>query len=211
MNRATRAWLTGLALLAAVGQARAADAPPPAESTMSHAEKATFAGGCFWCMEPPFEKLEGVRSVTSGYTGGTVNNPTYQQVSSGATGHAEAVEIVYDPAKVSYERLLDVFWMNVDPTDPQGQFADKGSQYRTAIFYHSEEQKRLAEESKARLAQSGKFDKPLVTAIAPAGAFYPAEDYHQDYYKKNTVHYKLYRLGSGRETFLKRTWGDSGH
>jgi methionine-S-sulfoxide reductase len=173
----------------------------------THHMKATFAGGCFWCMEPPFEKLEGVISVTSGYTGGTKQDPTYEEVSSGKTGHAEAVQIVYDPATVTYEKLLEVFWMNIDPTQPDGQFADRGRQYRTAIFYHDEEQKRLAEASRASLERSGKFSRPIVTEVAPASAFYRAEDYHQDYYKKNAIHYKLYRIGSGREGFLKKTWG----
>ena len=174
-------------------------------------EIATFAGGCFWCMEPPFEKLEGVKSVTAGYTGGTVEEPTYEQVSSGKTGHAEAILVEYDSSKISYQKLLEVFWMNIDPTTPNAQFADHGSQYRTAIFYHSEEQKRLAEASKRQLEQSGKFDKPLITEIVPASPFYSAEDYHQDYYKKNAVHYKLYRAGSGREGFLKRLWGEKAH
>ena len=169
-------------------------------------EKATFAGGCFWCMEPPFEKLEGVRSVTSGYAGGTERNPTYEQVSSGKTGHAESVEVLYDPSQVAYEQLLDAFWMNIDPTQANGQFADHGTQYRTVIFYHTEEQRRLAEASKAALATSGKFTQPLVTEIVAAGAFYPAEEYHQDYYKKSPFRYMLYRSGSGREGFLKKTW-----
>ena len=172
---------------------------------------ATFAGGCFWCMEPPFEKLDGVFSVTSGYTGGTEPNPTYEQVSSGKTGHAESVQVVYDPSKISYQQLLDVFWMNVDPTTPNAQFADHGSQYRSAIFYHTEEQQRLAEVSKDALQRSGKFDKPIVTQIVPATAFYPAEEYHQDYYKKNAIRYKLYRIGSGRDGFLRRLWGDKAH
>jgi len=187
-----------------------------AEGDMRHAEnaagtiaKATFAGGCFWCMEPPFEKLEGVISVTAGYTGGTQTNPSYRDVSSGGTGHAEAIEIAYDRSKVSYEKLLEVFWQNIDPTQRDGQFADRGLQYRTAIFYHDEEQQRLAEASKAALQQSGKFDKPLVTEIVPASAFFPAEDYHQDYYKKNPLHYSLYRTGSGREGFLRKTWKPS--
>lgn len=200
----------GLAACLMIGIMDAVNAEDLMEQTMtrgSAAETATVAGGCFWCMEPPFEKLDGVRSVIAGYTGGAKVNPTYQEVSSGATGHAEAVQIVFDPSKVTYAQLLDVFWMNVDPTTPNAQFADKGSQYRTAIFCHSEEQRRLAEASKERLARSGKFDKPLVTEIVPASAFYPAEEYHQDYYKKNTVHYKLYRAGSGREGFLKRLWG----
>lgn len=179
---------------------------PPASPAPTY-EKATFAGGCFWCMEPPFEKLDGVLSVTSGYTGGINEHPSYQEVSSGSTGHAEAIEIVYDPTKVTYDTLLETFWQNIDPTQADGQFADRGRQYRTGIFYHTDEQKRLAEASKTHLAQSGKFTKPLVTEIAAASRFYPAEDYHQDYYKKNPIHYKLYKAGSGREGFLKKTWG----
>ena len=172
-------------------------------------EMATFAGGCFWCMEPPFKSLKGVRSVTSGYTGGTVAHPTYEQVCSGTTGHAEAIQVVYDPAKVTYEQLLKIFWKNIDPTMTNRQFADVGSQYRTAVFYHSEEQRRLAQASKEALARSEKFSKPLVTEIVSAAPFYPAEDYHQDYYKKNALRYKLYRSGSGREGFLKKLWGES--
>ena len=179
--------------------------------TRSTTETATLAGGCFWCMEGPFEALDGVVSVTSGYTGGAALNPTYAEVSSGATGHAEAVQIVYDPAQVSYARLLEVFWRNIDPTQPDGQFADHGRQYRTAVFYHSDEQRRQAEASKVALASSGQFTKPIVTEIIPAGPFYPAEDYHQDYYKKNPIRYKLYRVGSGREGFLKRIWGAAPH
>lgn len=172
-------------------------------------EKATFAGGCFWCMEPPYDKIKGVVSTTPGYTGGSKENPTYEEVSSGRTGHAESVEILYDPSQVSYSQLLDVFWHNIDPTTKDRQFVDTGSQYRTAIFYHSEEQKRLAEESKARLEKSGKFGKPIVTEIVPAGKFYPAEEYHQDYYKKNPRRYKFYRFNSGRDQYLKRIWGES--
>ncbi|PIQ84493.1 MAG: peptide-methionine (S)-S-oxide reductase [Candidatus Omnitrophica bacterium CG11_big_fil_rev_8_21_14_0_20_63_9] len=175
---------------------------------MPHTEIATFAGGCFWCMEPPFEKLPGVASVTSGYMGGSTERPTYEEVSSGASGHLEVVQVAYDPSQVAYEQLLEAFWMNVDPTQADGQFADKGQQYHTAIFYHTDEQRAQAQASKQRLAQSGKFSKPLVTEIRPATAFYPAEAYHQDYYKKNPIHYKLYRAGSGREGFLKRTWGE---
>ena len=174
-------------------------------------DTATFAGGCFWCMEPPFEKLEGVRSVTSGYTGGTEQHPTYEQVSSGKTGHAESVEVVYDPSTVTYEKLLETFWMNIDPTQADGQFADHGTQYRTAIFYHTEEQRRLAEASKERLARSGKFAQPIVTEIVPASAFYPAEAYHQDYYKKSPFRYMLYRSGSGREGFLHKVWDQKSH
>ena len=178
---------------------------------MAQRAQATFAGGCFWCMEPPFEKLEGVVSVTSGYTGGTELNPTYAQVSSGKTGHAEAIQVAYDPSKVTYQQLLDIFWRNIDPTQSDGQFADHGSQYRTAIFYHTEEQRQLAEASKQRLARSGTFDKPLVTAIVPVSAFYPAEEYHQDYYKKSPFRYQLYKAGSGREGFLRKAWGDQPH
>jgi peptide-methionine (S)-S-oxide reductase len=167
--------------------------------------KATFAGGCFWCMEPPFEKLAGVTSVTSGYTGGEKKNPTYEEVSAGNTGHAESVEVLYDPRKVSYEKLLDVFWHNVDPTTPNGQFCDFGTQYRTAIFYHDETQKRLAEESAKKLQQQLK--DPIVTQIVPAGPFYPAEEYHQDYYKKNAFRYKFYRYNCGRDQRLEQLWG----
>jgi len=170
-------------------------------------ERATFAGGCFWCMEPPFDKLDGVISTISGYTGGTEKNPTYEQVSSGKTGHLEAIEVTYDPSRVSYSQLLDVFWKNIDPTQNNGQFVDIGAQYRTAIFYHNEEQRRLALESRNRLQESRKFGKPIVTEIRPAMEFYSAEDYHQDYYMKNPIRYKYYRWGSGRDRFLEETWG----
>ncbi len=170
-------------------------------------EKATFAGGCFWCMEPPFDKLDGVISTTSGYTGGQVENPTYKQVSAGGTGHAEAVEILYDPDKVSYRKLLEVFWRQINPTTPDRQFVDVGSQYRSAIFYHNEEQRRQAEETKKEMAASGRFDGPIVTEIVPAGPFWPAEDYHQDYYVKNPLRYKFYRFGSGRDKYLEKVWG----
>lgn len=170
-------------------------------------EKATFAGGCFWCMEPPFEKLEGVREVISGYTGGHKENPTYEEVSAGGTGHLEAVEVIYDPSKVSYSKLLDVFWRQIDPTDPGGQFVDRGSQYRTAIFYHSEEQKRLAEKSREELAKSGRYDRPIVTEIIKASTFYRAEDYHQDFYKTHSLKYKYYRYRSGRDQYLEKIWG----
>lgn len=171
-------------------------------------EKATFAGGCFWCMEPPFDKLSGVISTTSGYAGGNEIMPTYEQVSSGRTGHFEAIEIVYDPEKVSYDKLLEVFWKNIDPTQANGQFADIGKQYRTAIFYHDDNQRKVAVASKEELDKSGKFGKPVVTEILPAGKFYPAEDYHQDYYLKNPVRYKYYRFGSGRDQFLNKIWND---
>ncbi len=171
-------------------------------------QKATFAGGCFWCMEPPYEKLQGVVSVVSGYTGGAKKNPTYEEVSSGMTGHAEAVEVLYDSTVINYQELLHVFWRNIDPTTPNKQFADVGSQYRTAIFYHDEEQKRLALASKEAQEKSGRYKEyPIVTEIVPASEFYPAEDYHQDYYKKNALHYKLYRTGSGREAYLEKVWG----
>jgi peptide-methionine (S)-S-oxide reductase len=171
-------------------------------------EKATFAGGCFWCMEHPFDKMEGVASTTAGYTGGHKESPTYKEVSSGTTGHAEAVEILYDPSRVSYGELLDVFWRNIDPTALNRQFADVGTQYRTAVFYHSEEQRRLAEASKERMDKSGRFGKPIVTEITPAATFYPAEEYHQDYYRKNPVRYRIYRFGSGRDRYLEKTWGE---
>lgn len=181
-----------------------------AEAGSGQTGTATFAGGCFWCMEAPFEQLDGVLSVTSGYTGGATSDPTYEAVSSGATGHAEAVQVVYDPSRISYEKLLEVFWRNIDPTQADGQFADRGSQYRTAIFYHTEEQKRLAEASRQQLAASGKFKDPIVTELVPASTFYPAEDYHQDYYRKNPLRYHLYKIGSGRAGYLKRVWGGEG-
>ncbi len=172
--------------------------------------KATFAGGCFWCMEPPYDKLPGVISTTSGYMGGKKRSPTYEEVSTGTTGHAEVVQIVYDPAKVSYEKLLEVFWRNIDPTVRDQQFCDVGSQYRTAIFFHDEEQKRLAEASKAALEKSKPFKAPIVTPVQAAGDFWPAEDYHQDYYKKNPVRYKYYRTGCGRDERLRQLWGKAG-
>lgn len=169
---------------------------------------ATFAGGCFWCMESPFEKLAGVVSVTSGYTGGYKLDPTYEEVSAGETGHAESVQIIYDSTQVSYSQLLYVFWRNIDPLSANRQFCDSGSQYRSAIFYHNAEQQRLAEESKMKLEQTRKFDRPIVTQIVAASTFYPAEDYHQDFYKKNPLHYKTYRAGCGRDRRLKELWGE---
>ena len=169
-------------------------------------DKATFAGGCFWCMESPYDKLEGIISTTVGYTGGEEKNPTYEEVCSGRTGHAEAIEIVYDPSRITYAELLDVFWKNISPTQPNGQFVDIGPQYRTAIFYHNENQKQLAEASKEKLEHSGRFDQKIVTEIVPAGEFYPAEDYHQDYYKKKPFHYERYRHGSGRDQYLEKMW-----
>jgi peptide methionine sulfoxide reductase msrA/msrB len=167
---------------------------------------ATFAGGCFWCLEPPFDAIKGVDSTFPGYTGGKSKNPTYEDVSSGTTGHYEAMELRYDPKLVSYEKLLETYWAQIDPTDAGGQFADRGSQYLTAIFYHDAEQKRLAEASKKALESSGKFKKPIATLILPAGDFWPAEDVHQDYYKKNPTHYNAYKKGSGRADFIEKNW-----
>ena len=169
---------------------------------------ATFAGGCFWCMEKPFEKLPGVSAVISGYTGGTKLNPTYGEVSSGGTSHAEAVQIYFDPAKVSYNDLLEVFWRQINPTDAGGQFVDRGSQYRSEIYYHNASQKKQAEASKNKLANSGRFDKPIVTAITPLKKFYKAEEYHQDYYLKSPDNYYRYRRGSGRDRYIEKIWGD---
>lgn len=171
-------------------------------------EKATFAGGCFWCMESAFRKVPGVVSVISGYTGGHKEHPTYEEVCTGETGHFEAVEVLFDPESVSYEKLLEVFWRNIDPTDPGGQFADRGPQYRTAIFYHTEAQRLKAEASKKALEESGRFTKPIVTEILPASTFYPAEEYHQDYARKCPLRYELYRKLSGRDAFLEKHWGE---
>lgn len=176
-------------------------------SSVTRLEKATFAGGCFWCMVPEFDKLSGVASVVSGYTGGFMKNPTYEEVSSGTTGHAESVEITYDPGKISFSKLLDVFWHNIDPTVKGRQFCDVGYQYRSAIFYHNEEQKRLAEASKNSLIVSKKIKGSIYTEIVPAGVFYPAEEYHQNYYKKNPVRYKFYRYNCGRDRRLQEIWG----
>ena len=175
----------------------------------SKMEKATFAGGCFWCMESPFQELDGVKEVLAGYTGGQKEDPTYEEVTTGKTGHLEAVQITFDPSVITYAELLDVFWRQINPTDIRGQFADRGEQYKTAVFYHSDEQKRLVEESKERLQGSGKFQVDIVTEIIPASIFYVAEDYHQDYYQKAPIRYKLYRAGSGREAYLQSTWEDT--
>lgn len=179
----------------------------PKMTKIEKTAKATFAGGCFWCIESDFEKVEGVIEVISGYTGGEEKNPTYGEVSSGTTGHLEAAQVVYNPRKISYQMLLDVFWRHVDPTDEGGQFVDRGPQYRTAIFYHNEEQKKLAEASKRTMNEHGPFDKPIVTPILPLTEFYPAEEYHQNYYDKNPLRYKFYRKGSGRDRFIKKVWG----
>ncbi|HKL43110.1 MAG TPA: peptide-methionine (S)-S-oxide reductase MsrA [Clostridia bacterium] len=172
-------------------------------------ETAIFAGGCFWCMEPPFEKLDGVIDAVSGYTGGTLENPTYEQVSSGSTKHIEAVKVVYDAEEISYEELLDVFWRQIDPTDSGGQFVDRGYQYTSAIFYKTEEEKKLAEESLKALEASGRFEEEIVTPIREASEFYNAEEYHQDYYIKSDVKYKYYRSRSGRDEFLNKVWGNN--
>jgi peptide methionine sulfoxide reductase msrA/msrB len=169
-------------------------------------EKATFAGGCFWCMELPYERLDGVTEVVAGYMGGRTKDPSYEEVSSGDTGHREVVQVTYDSSKVGYEKLLEVFWRSIDPTDQYGQFSDKGTQYRTAIFYHNPEQKQLAERSKREIESSGKFNKPIATEILKATDFYKAEDYHQDYYIKAPFQYNQYKQGSGRENYLKKTW-----
>lgn len=175
-------------------------------------ETATFAGGCFWCMEAPFDKLPGVVSVTPGYTGGQMKNPTYEEVSAGGTGHAESVQIVFDPVKTSYSRLLDIYWHNIDPTVSNRQFCDVGSQYRSAIFYHSDKQRRAAQQSKAALEKRKHFKGAIMTEITPAGEFYPAEEYHQHYYRKNPIRYIFYRTSCGRDRRLKELWGsDAGH
>jgi len=195
--RAFPRWIVALGLLAA-SVAAAADAPRAT---------ATFAGGCFWCMQPPFESLPGVVSTTVGYTGGTVDHPTYEQVSEGGTGHAESVQVVYDPTKIEYTKLLDVFWHNVDPLTKDAQFCDHGRQYRTAIFVQGDEQQRLAEASKNALEASKRFDRPIVTEIVRASTFWPAEDYHQRYHEKNPIRYKFYRWNCGRDQRLQEVWG----
>ncbi len=194
----------GLFLAGALLASVAGAAPDARPGTLV---KATFAGGCFWCMEEALDKVEGVVSTTSGYTGGRQKNPTYEDVSAGGTGHAEAVEILYDPAKVTYATLLDVFWRNIDPTTPDRQFCDGGNQYRSAIFYHDEAQKRLAEDSKRKLEKSKPFKEPIVTEIAPAASFYPAEEYHQNFYEKNPIRYRVYKYNCGRAQRLQELWG----
>jgi len=170
-------------------------------------DTAIFAGGCFWCMEPPYDELAGVSSTTSGYTGGTVPNPTYEQVGSGRTGHAEVVRVIFDPSRVSYERLLDVFWRNIDPLTANAQFCDRGNMYRSAIFYRGDKQREAALASKLAIVRSGRFREPIVTEIVAASAFYEAEAYHQDYYKKNPIRYKFYRFNCGRDGRLEQLWG----
>ena len=193
--------MTSWALVAAPSAAPRSGQPAPQKAT------ATFAGGCFWCMEPPFDALDGVLSTTSGYIGGRTPNPSYEQVSGGQTGHAEAIQITYDPSKITYERLLEVFWRNIDAVDGGGQFCDRGSQYRSAIFYHSEDQQRLAEASKQQAAK--RLGQTVVTEIVKAGPFFQAEDYHQDYYKKNPVRYKFYKWNCGRDQRLDKLWGQA--
>lgn len=205
-------FLIGLLALSFVGLVYAENQDNSSGNAGEKTEKATFAGGCFWCMESPYDKLKGVLSTTVGYTGGEEKNPTYDEVCSGRTGHAEAIEISYDPSRITYADLLDVFWKNINPTQANGQFVDMGTQYRSAIFFHNDEQKRLAEASKEALAKSGRFAGKVVTEIVPATEFYPAEEYHQDFYQKSPAHYNRYRQGSGRDQYLEKTWGkDSQH
>ena len=209
MKRSPRTAMILLALAFAAVQACAATTVCAAAGTL---EKATFAGGCFWCMEHPFDELPGVVSVTSGYTGGHTKNPTYEEVSAGGTGHAESVQIVYDPARIGYDKLLAVYWHNIDPTVKDRQFCDIGHQYRSAIFYHNEQQRRLALLSKEALEKSKPFREAIATEITPAGEFYPAEQYHQHYYRKNPIRYRFYRTTCGRDGRLKELWGDAaGH
>lgn len=194
-----------LACLLATASVQAADEMKPSTSGL---DVATFAGGCFWCTESDFEKLDGVEKAISGYTGGSLKNPSYETVSSGATQHLESVEVYYDPAIISYDELLDAFWKMVNPTDKGGQFVDRGYQYTTAIFTHNPQQRAAAEASRQRLDASGRYDKPIVTPIRDASSFYPAEEYHQNYYKRNPVRYHFYRWNSGRDQYLEKTWGD---
>jgi peptide-methionine (S)-S-oxide reductase len=205
MNRQIVLGVLCVALLLAGAAGAANDAKRGADGrTLA---KATFAGGCFWCMEEALDKVDGVVSTTSGYTGGKKKNPTYEDVSAGGTGHAESVEVLYDPAQVGYAQLLEVFWRNIDPTTPDRQFCDHGNQYRAAIFYHDEAQKRLAEDSKKKLEKSKPFAGPIVTEIAPASEFYPAEEYHQNFYEKNPIRYRLYKYNCGRAQRLAELWG----
>jgi peptide-methionine (S)-S-oxide reductase len=201
-------WVVASVAMASL-PARASDNTAPPNARL---EVATFAGGCFWCMVPPFDKLKGVVSVTSGYTGGKVENPTYQEVSAGGTGHTEAVQIRYDPAQIHYEKLLEVFWHNIDPLAVNRQFCDSGNQYRSEIFYHNEQQKRLAEGSKTAIEKSGLFHEPVATKITAASPFYPAEEYHQAFYQKSPIRYKFYRYLCGRDQRLQALWGaQAGH
>ena len=208
MKNATIAALVLIAVFFGYQQVRSMDDKMeiPMDEMVENARSAVFAGGCFWCTESDFEKVDGVIEAVSGYTGGRMENPTYKQVSAGGTGHIEAIKVVYDPAKISYNQLLDILWRHIDPTDAGGQFVDRGDQYRSAIFYATDEERQMAEASKKALSASGHFDRPIVTDILPLGAFYEAEDYHQDYYKKNSLRYNWYRSGSGRDQFLETAW-----
>ena len=206
----TRWWLAAV-LAASAATFTPAFTQTGAGGTQPQLATATFAGGCFWCMESPFDKLDGVVSVTVGYTGGSKANPTYEQVSAGSTGHAEAVQLKYERAKIGYAKLLEVFWHNVDPVTPNAQFCDHGHQYRSAIFYHDAEQKQLAEASKAELGKSGRFKQLIVTEIVPVSTFWPAEEYHQHYYLKNPLRYKFYRTACGRDRRLEELWGRQDH
>lgn len=207
MNRALRLVLVGCLWMTVQATAEQSPEGAAAEMEKEKLEKAILAGGCFWCMQPVYDKLPGVVSTTVGYTGGAKPNPTYEEVSTGRSGHFEAIEVTFDPNKISYSQLLDAFWRSIDPTQDYGQFADLGPQYRTAIFYQGEEQKGLALQSKAKLEKSGKFSEPIVTPLLPASPFYPAEEYHQKYYLKNAGHYARYKVGSGRAGFLEKMWG----
>lgn len=196
--------LVGVAVIALA----ASTAPDPTAAAAAERATATFAGGCFWCMEPAFAQLPGVLSVRSGYTGGQKKDPTYEEVSAGTTGHAESVQVIYDPAKIPYAQLLDAFWHNIDPLAQNAQFCDHGTQYRSAIFYHDESQRKAAEESRRRLEESPQFKGRIATQIAPASTFYPAEEYHQHFHQKNPVRYHQYRSGCGRDRRLKELWGE---
>lgn len=202
------ATVAAVAAFALLANAQAPAAPDAKATDGGETATAIFAGGCFWCMEKPFDELDGVRSTTSGYTGGKLRDPSYEQVSTGNTGHIESVRIEYDPSVVSYAELLDVFWRNIDPLDDRGQFCDKGYQYTSAIFFASEDEKKAAEKSKAALEASGKLPGPIVTRIVPSAPFYDAEDYHQDYYQKNPIRYGFYRRGCGRDARLEELWGE---
>jgi len=211
MNIWLKLFISGIMIMSFFGcnnKEVSADADGKEPLSAVQTETATFAGGCFWCMEAPFEKIDGVLNVVSGYTGGKMENPTYEAVSSGKSGHLEAIQITYDPAKISYDTLIEVLWRQIDPTDAGGSFVDRGPQYRSVVFYHNDTQKQAAEKSKADLAATGKYNAPIATEIIPYDKFYPAEDYHQDYYKNNPIRYKYYRHGSGRDHYLKKIWGD---
>jgi methionine-S-sulfoxide reductase len=198
-----------LPLLGQTPASPAAASPAATAEPAAKLDTAIFAGGCFWCMQYAFDRAKGVKKTIVGYTGGKAPAPSYEEVSSGDTGHAESIEVLFDPTQTSYDKLLEVFWMNIDPTTVNREFADEGTQYRTAIFYRDDQQKKQAEASKAALAKSGKFDQPIVTQIVAAGTFYPAEDYHQEYYKKNPEHFQAYEVGSGRAGYIRRTWGNA--